>query len=147
MFNVLMQPQSRLWDEFQNLQRELDSLFYPGSGRADIRAVAAGSFPTLNVGSTPDAVHVYLFAPGLDSETLDVSIQRNVLTVSGRREADENNGYHLRERFAGAFRRAVSLPDDVDPDRVEASYRDGVLAITVAKREASKPRQIDIQRS
>ena len=147
MFNVLMQPQSKLWDEFQTLQRELDSLFYPSSGRADIRAVAAGSFPALNVGTTPDAVYVYVFAPGLDSETLDVSIQRNVLTVSGRREANETSGYHLRERVAGAFRRAVSLPDDVDPEQVEASYRDGVLAITVAKREASKPRQIDIKRS
>ncbi len=139
-----------LFDEFRRLQRELDSTFESWPGRPSIRAVARGSFPPINVGSTPQAVQVYLFAPGLDTEKLDLSIQQNLLTVSGERKIQETESgkagnYHLRERFSGSFRRVLSLPDDVDPDQVEARYQDGVLHITVARRESTRPRQIEIK--
>ena len=148
MFGDLLSWESGLWNEFQRMQRELDALFNP-LGRTNIRAVAWGSFPPVNVGSTPEAVHVYAFAPGLDMNTLDLSIQRSLLTLAGERkgEAQESGpsaGYHLQERFNGAFRRVISLPDDVDPDRVNATYRNGVLYVTIAKQEAAKPRQIQV---
>lgn len=139
-----------LFDDFRRLQRELDSNFGAWPGRPSIRAVARGSFPPINVGSTPEAVQVYLFAPGLDTEKLDLSIQQNLLTVSGERKVQETESgkagnYHLRERFGGNFRRVLSLPDDVDPDHVEARYQDGVLHITIARRESARPRQIEIK--
>ena len=89
---------------------------------------------------------VYLFAANLEPKSLDLSIQQNLLTVSGTRnvEANEQAQNYRRERFDGEFRRVITLPDDVDPERVEAKYRDGVLQITIQRHESSRPRQITV---
>jgi HSP20 family protein len=89
---------------------------------------------------------VYLFAAGLDAKKIDLSIQQNLLSVSGSRKIgpNENAEYYRRERYDGDFRRVITLPDDVDPERVEAKYRDGVLQITIQRREAARPRQITV---
>ncbi|ATJ84474.1 Hsp20/alpha crystallin family protein [Halomonas beimenensis] len=126
---------------------------WPDPGAADIRSVPRGSFPMINVGRTDDAVRVYVFAPGLAAEELEVSLQDNVLTVSGRRgggaEADtgERRTHFRRERAAGEFSRSVSLPEGLDPDRAEARFRNGVCEVVLPKREELKPRRIDIQAS
>ncbi|MGA8032547.1 MAG: Hsp20/alpha crystallin family protein [Casimicrobiaceae bacterium] len=135
-----------LFDEFRRLDGEMDQIFGRSTRPAGIRAVPRGTFPPVNVGSTAEQVDVYLFAPGLDPKALDISIQQNLLTVAGSRkiEADANAGYYRRERYDGDFRRVISLPDDADPDRVNATYRDGVLQITVRRREATRPRQIEV---
>ena len=133
-----------LFDGFRRVEDEMDQLFAAGSWPAGIRSVRRGTFPPINVGSTPERVDVYLFAAGLDPKSLDLAIQQNLLTVSGSRKVDvaEEAEYYRRERFDGEFRRVISLPDDVDPDRVNATYRDGVLQITVQRRESARPRQI-----
>jgi HSP20 family protein len=133
-------------DEFRRLESEMDQLFGHGSLPTSIRAMRRGTFPLINVGATPEQVDVYLFAAGLDPKSLDISIQQNLLAVSGNRKVpvDESADYYRQERFDGEFRRVITLPDDVDPDRVEAKYRDGVLQITVQRREAARPRQITV---
>lgn len=135
-----------LFDEFRRLENEMDQLLARWAGPTGIRATRRGTFPPINVGSTPDRVDIYLFAAGLDPKSLDLSIQQNVLAVSGSRkvEVKEDAAYYRRERFDGEFRRVIALPDDVDPDRVEAKYRDGVLQITVQRRESARPRQITV---
>jgi HSP20 family protein len=135
-----------LFDEFRRLEREMDQLFGRASLPAGIRAVRRGTFPPVNVGATPERVDVYLFAAGLDPKDLDISIQQNLLAVSGDRKVpvDEAADYYRQERFDGEFRRVITLPDDVDPDRVDAKYRDGVLQITIQRREAARPRQITV---
>ena len=135
-----------LFDDFRRLENEMDQLWGAGTLPAGIRSVRRGTFPPINVGSTPERVDVYLFAAGLDPKALDISIQQNLLSVSGTRkvELDEQAEYYRQERFGGDFRRVIALPDDVDPDRVEAKYRDGVLQITVQRREAARPRQITV---
>ena len=135
-----------LFDEFRRLESEMDQLFGRGSLPAGIRAMRRGTFPPINVGATPERVDVYLFAAGLDPKSLDISIQQNLLAVSGERKVpvDEAADYYRQERFDGEFRRVITLPDDVDSDRVEAKYRDGVLQITVQRREAVRPRQITV---
>lgn len=140
--------ESPLLAQFRRLEEELDEVFGSAtSWSGGIRSLPPGTFPAINVGSTADSVTVYLFAPGIDARKLDISIQQNLLTVTGRREVsrDENASYYRQERFGGEFRRAISLPEDVDPDRVEASYRDGIVQITVRRRETAKPRQIAIR--
>ena len=147
MFGSLLSSfDTSLFDDFSRLESELDQL-YGSAWPSGIRAVRRGTFPPINVGSTPERVDVYLFAAGLDPKTLDLSIQQNLLTVSGSRPvpAAEGAEYYRRERYDGEFRRVISLPDDVDPDRVDAKYRDGVLQITVKRRESARPRQIQIQ--
>jgi HSP20 family protein len=135
-----------LFDEFRRLENQMDQLFGSSAWPAGLRAVQRGTFPLLNVGATPERVDVYLFAANLDPKSLDLSIQQNLLAVSGSRkvEVNENAAYYRRERFDGDFRRVITLPDDVDPDRVEAKYRDGVLQITIQRRESARPRQITV---
>lgn len=105
------------------------------------------TYPEVNMGVTDKSVEVYLFAPGMDASALDVSIEKNLLSVSGQRKADESDDketFNRRERFAGQFKRTIALPEDVNPEQTEAVYRDGVLHISVAKKEEIEPRQIKI---
>lgn len=135
-----------LFDEIRRLENQVDALFGRSTVPAGIRSVQRGTFPPINVAATPERVDVYLFAPGLDPAALDVTVQQNLLTVTGSRRvaAKEGADYYRRERFDGEFHRAIALPEDVDPDRVEAKYRDGVLHIVVQRREAARPRQISV---
>jgi HSP20 family protein len=140
-----------VFTELDRLQREMNTLFdYSPAIRG-----GRGSYPALNVGSTDSSVEVYAFAPGLDPATIDVSLDRGVLSIAGEVKSllPDGNGkagvkeratLHLNERFAGRFRRVVSLPDDVDPGAVQADYRDGVLRVSIARRESAKPRRIAV---
>ncbi len=138
-----------VFEDVRRIERQLDRLLYAGQpAPAGIRAMRRGAFPPMNVGVTSDRVDVYVFAAGIDPASIDLSIQQNVLSISGRRDApegDDKAAYYRRERFAGEFRRAVTLPEDVDPERVEAKYRDGVLQVTIQRREAARPRRVPVQ--
>jgi len=138
MFGTLRGFEVSLFDEFRRLQRE--------GFAVDARRPPRGSLPAIDVVSNPQQVDVYLTAPGIDVKDLDISIQQNVLSVSGRRSAhtEEKGSLHRQERYTGEFRRVLTLPEDVDSTRVSASYVDGVVRITVQRREAAKPRQIEI---
>jgi HSP20 family protein len=146
MFSSISGLENSLFDEFRRLQDEMDEIFGEWTWPAGIRSLPRGSFPAVNVGASPEKVEVYLFAPGLDPKKLDISLQQNLLTVAGERKVQPSDkaSYYRQERFSGEFRRAVTLPDDVDPDGVDARYRDGVLQISVRRRESARPRQIKI---
>jgi len=136
-----------LFAEVERLQREMQQAFDPVS--PSIRGYARG-YPALNVGSTPSSVEVYAFAPGIDPAKVDVRLERGVLTIEGERPRAVNGEagkttVHVNERFAGRFSRVVSLPDDIDPAAVSASYRDGVLRVSVQRRESAQPRRIEVQ--
>ena len=139
--------------ELDRLQREVSTLFdYSPS----IRGAGRGAYPALNVGSTDSSVEVYAFLPGVDPATIEVNLDRGVLTIDGERTpvlpaggsgdkaARERTTLHVNERFAGRFRRVISLPDDVDPNSVNADYRDGVLHVSISRRESAKPRRITV---
>ncbi len=145
--------------DFDALQRQVERLFgLRGASVAPIRSNARGSFPQVNIGSTPEAVEVFAFAPGVDAETLDLSIDKGLLTIAGERRntvgaSDEPatagkpaavNTVHTRERSSGSFRRVIALPEDADASRVTASYRSGVLKVRIEKRESSRPRRIQV---
>lgn len=137
-----------LFAELDRLQREVHNTF---DASPSIRGLGRGGYPALNVGTTPTSVEVWAFAPGLEPASIEVQLERGVLTLSGERAglprppADEKTTQHLAERFAGRFRRVVSLPDDIDPNAVEARYRDGVLHVSVTRRAAAQPRRIEVQ--
>lgn len=136
-----------LFGDLDRLRQELDSLV----GQTEwggIRYNPRASYPLINTGETESAVHVYVFAPGMDANALEVNLQRNLLSIRGERKKDdgeERQTTHRRERFAGEFNRMVTLPDTVDPDAVEASFNNGVLAIKVGKRSEVQPRRIDVK--
>jgi HSP20 family protein len=142
------QVAGNLFPELTRLQQQLEELFQP-AGTAGIRSVAWGAFPAVNVGSTADSVEVIAFAPGIDPKEIEITVDRGLLSLSGERRSDTAQGQHsantyAQERFTGRFRRVISLPEDADPAKVEAKFRDGVLHVTVAKRESSKPRRISV---
>jgi HSP20 family protein len=131
--------------ELDRLQRELSTAF---DLSPSIRGLARGGFPALNVGTTAGSVEVYAFAPGLDPAQIDVQLEKGVLTITGERKppaADDKATVHIAERFSGRFRRVVSLPDDVDANAVSAQYRNGLLHVSVRRKEASQPRRIAVQ--
>ena len=91
-----------------------------------------------------------MFAPGIDPKSVDLSIDKGLLVLAGERRSSlpqggDRTSIYAQERVAGPFRRVVSLPEDADPGRVNASYRDGFLRVSVGKRESSKPRRIEVQ--
>ena len=137
-----------VFTELDRLQREIQTSFDPSPS---IRGFGRGSFPALNVGGTPQSVEIFAFAPGLDPASVEVHLDRGVLTIAGERLAElpadgtDRSAVHINERFSGKFRRVISLSDDVDPDAVSADYRDGVLHISAKRRESAQPRRIAVQ--
>jgi len=145
--NPMFRSSTDLFNELNRMQGLLDQVF-GGAGGGSIRSTASG-FPVLNVGTTAGSVEVMALAPGLDPASLEITIDRGVLAIAGERKSDlpqpaERTSVYANERYAGRFRRVVSLPEDADPARVEANYRDGVLRISIAKRESSLPRRIEV---
>lgn len=140
---------SDLLAEFDRLQRQMAGMFtgFPVS----LRAPRPGAFPPVNIGSTDDTVEIVAFAPGLDPAKIDISVDRRLLTISGERvppddgAADGERRVYANERFMGAFRRVIELPQQADSDKIEARYANGCLTISVGKSEASKPRAITVQ--
>lgn len=137
---------SAFFAELNRLQREMQRLAGPTTS---LRGFGRNGFPALNIGGTPDSVEIYAFAPGLDPKTVDVTIERGVLSLSGERHSDlpaddGKSSIHINERFDGRFRRTVSLSDDVDPEAVTADYNDGVLHISIKRRASAQPRRIEI---
>jgi HSP20 family protein len=148
MMTTSFRPAADLFSELNRLQSMLDQVFRPAE-RSSIRGLTGSSFPVINVGTTPDAIEVMALAPGLEPDSLQLTVDRGLLVIAGERknqvpEAGDTTGVYAQERFVGSFRRVVSLPEDADPGKVEASYRDGILRVTVAKRESSKPRRIEV---
>lgn len=147
--SILNQPYS-LFGQFDRLRRELDDVFGITGLPNSIRSVAPGTFPAINVGRTVACVEIYAFAPGLDASKIEVTLDRGVLRISGERASgiptnDPKVNVYTRERGTGSFTRAISLPDDIDPTQVNASYRDGVLRVSVPRRESAQPKRIAVQ--
>ena len=127
------------------LRRDIDYLF--DSIRSS-EAPASGVFPLMNVTQDSDRYYVRAEIPGVSSKDLNISVERNKLSVSGSREVSkEGDGvsYHRRERTGGSFSRSITLPDELNAEAVEAAYKDGVLTIVLPKAEAVKARQIKVK--
>ena len=145
--NGMFRSSADLFADLNRMQSLLDQVF-PAAG-SSIRSAAGAVFPTLNVGTTPTSVEVMALAPGLSLDQLEITVDRGLLVIAGERKsqlppAAERAAVYAQERFTGPFRRVVSLPEDADPAKVQANYRDGVLRISVAKRESSLPRRIEV---
>jgi len=150
MYASLTRFPGDMFADFEALQRQVEQVLGNRGWPSSIRAAERGAFPPINMGVTQDAVEIYAFAPGIDPAKLEVNVDRGVLTIAGERAGDlpqesEKVSVYADERFAGPFRRAISLPDDADSSRIAAKYRDGILRITVPKRENAKPRRIEVR--
>ena len=152
MFELMFNHPAAFFGDLDRLRREFDDVLESTGMSSGIRSVAPGTFPPLNIGNTPESVEIFAFAPGLDPNRLEVSVDRGVLSIAGERPstlpdtcAKKRVSVYSRERASGSFRRAISLPEDADPGKVQADYRDGVLHVRIARRPAAQPTRITIQ--
>jgi len=104
--------------------------------------------PALDIAERDDAVVVKADLPGIKPEEIEITVEDNVLTISGEKkestETQEENYYHC-ERRHGRFRRDIPLPRSVDPEKIDASCQDGVLTVTLPKRQEAKPKRITVK--
>ncbi len=106
-----------------------------------------GWTPAVDVYENKDSVVVKAELPGLDPKEVEISIEDGTLYLKGERKSEsegQRDGYHRLERSYGSFARAFTLPDSVDPEKVSAEYKDGLLSVTLPKREESKPKKVKI---
>jgi HSP20 family protein len=136
--------------ELTSLQSEVNrlfsSFFEPGSARPSPRS-AGGWQPAMDVAERDDHYVLRADLPGVREEDISVELDGDVLTVSGRREAEhdeQREGYSRVERITGEFIRALTLPEGVDPERIEATYDRGVLEVRIPKPEQAQPRKVAI---
>lgn len=143
------------WDVFReldNLRREIDEAFrgvgiYRPLASTFLSPVTTRRFPLVNFSEDEGHVYVDALVPGVDPKDIDLTVMRNTVTLSGERKPFvEQKGQivHRSELGSGTFSRTLELPVDVDPDKVSADYRDGILRVTLAKAEHAKPKKIAI---
>ena len=133
-------------NELERMREQMDNLLNSVSD-GGMPSLHAGVFPSINLSEDQDKYYVRAELPGISAEHLDIQATGNNLSISGERKIEaekEAVRYHRREREAGKFSRAITLPGDINPDGVKASLSDGILKISVLKAEKAKPKQITI---
>ena len=133
--------------DMEGIRRQMERL-YDAFGDGSVGRSGAGVYPAVNITEDSEAFYVSAELPGVNASVLDLNVTANQLTLAGERKIAEETAdarYHRREREAGRFSRAITLPGDIDPDNVTARLVDGLLEVTISKAEKAKPRQITIQ--
>jgi HSP20 family protein len=134
------------FDQLTRLRDEINRIFEPSDWR--MSSLSDGWSPALDMFEDKDSVTVKTELPGLKKEDIDVSIEGDTLCICGERKHEEEHGKgenYQSERYFGRFYRNVTLPYAVDASKVNASYRDGVLTVTLPKSEEAKRKQIAVQ--
>jgi HSP20 family protein len=136
-------------DRWSNLRDELNSFFELPfwSGFARSGQLFSGWSPALDLYQTTDNVVAVVELPGMRKEDIEISLHDGTLTVSGERKVEStSNGEKAErsERYVGRFRRSIALPTRVDAGKVSATYRDGILTVTLPKAEEVRPKQIQV---
>lgn len=139
----------RPFRELDRIRREMDRLWDSFFERRPARVEEVSEwFPSLDVSETDTDYIVKVEVPGIDPKDINISLMNNLLTIKGEKkqekeEKDEN--YHLIERSYGSFTRSIRLPSQVQSDKINATYKNGVLKITLPKTEEAKKKEIKIQ--
>jgi len=142
MLNATLHRNWDPWRELGRLPVEMNRIF------AELSDAARTEYPAVNVWSGEDKLVVTAELPGVDPALLDVTVDRDVLTIEGSRETEdlsEGGAFHRRERKTGKFSRRLKLPFEVDSSLTEAEYEQGVLNLVLHKPEANKPKKIVVK--
>ena len=134
-------------DRWSNLRDELNSLFnLPFLANFNRQDLFSGWSPALDLYQNNDNVVAVLELPGLSKEDIEISLHDGTLTIAGERKSSSSNGEKAErtERCVGSFRRSITLPAQVDANKVSATYRDGILTVTLPKVEEAKPSRIQV---
>ena len=143
-------PELSSWptlDRWSNLRNELNSLFdVPFLANVNRQNLFSGWSPALDLYQNNDNLVALVELPGMRKEDIEISLHDGTLSIAGERESSHSNGEQAErsERYMGSFRRTISLPARVDANKVSATYRDGILTITLPKAEEAKPKRINV---
>ena len=135
------------WDPFTELQREINDLFDRDFWNAP-SLFDEGMMPSMDIKDGEDNVEVRCDLPGVDRKDLDISVSGNVLTIKGEKKdekEEKDSSWYRRESWSGSFQRSVTLPDEVDPNRADATMKDGVLKLVLPKKEEKKRKKIEVK--
>lgn len=147
MMTTAWEPFTNMWGELNRFRNQMDRLFESyGFDDADWRGLAV-AYPPVNIWDDSDNVYAEAELPGLQMNDLEIYVTSgNQLTLKGQRKepAVEKGVWHRQERGFGTFTRVITLPMDVNADKIEAKFANGVLTITMPKDEAAKPRRIQV---
>jgi HSP20 family protein len=144
----MLGPMSQMTDRLSWLRTEMDQLFedlLPGWTGA---TSTAGGSPALNLWEDDTSFYLEAELPGLKIDDLELAALDRQFTIRGERKPDMKEGWtcHRQERSSGTFARTIEFPIPVDADQVQASFKHGVLTVTLPKAESAKPRKIDVKR-
>jgi len=133
---------------FGKLQSEINRLF-DSLGNTDSSGATAGWIPAVDINESGDRFELFVDLPGVEANTVDITLDNGVLTISGERpapttEEGERVARHRLERGFGRFHRRFILPETVDAEKVNATSKNGVLEIAIAKQAKAQPRRIEI---
>jgi HSP20 family protein len=134
--------------ELARLHDEMDNLIGGFFGDWDWPALGRVRWPAIDIAEKDNEFVVKAEVPGCKADDIDISVHGNMLTISGEKKQEEEKkekGYYHMERSYGSFRRDLNLASEVDPAKIEATYKDGVLTITVPKSEKAKPVKIKVK--
>lgn len=139
--------QLAMLNDFNRLRRDMNHLLGAFGYEDEREPGRTGGFPAVNVWENPESVLVEAELPGVKQENLHVYAAGNELTIKGERRPLEGEklSYHRQERSIGTFARMMTLPCDVNPDKIEATLKDGVLRIELPKAVEARPRQIAVK--
>jgi HSP20 family protein len=135
--------------EMRSLQDEVNRVFNSSFNRSGDNELMRGAWsPSVDIYENKDQIVLEAELPGMKPEDVNISIENNVLTIHGERKfekKDDKDNFHRVERSYGSFTRSFTLPPTVTSDAADAVFENGVLRLTLAKREEAKPRQIQIK--
>ena len=136
--------------DLRSLQQEVNRLFTGNMARAfDEEGIARGSWsPSVDIYENKDQIVLEAELPGMKREDFDLSVENNTITLRGERhfeKKDDSDNYHRVERAYGSFTRSFTLPNTVTAEGATAEYTNGVLRVTLPKREDTKARRIEIK--
>ena len=136
--------------DLRSLQDEVNRLFTSNLTRSfDDEGIARGAWsPSVDIYENKDHIVLEAELPGMSREDFDLSVENNVITLRGERhfeKKDDNDNYHRVERAYGSFTRSFTLPQTVSAEGANAEYRNGVLRVTLPKREEAKARRIEVK--
>jgi len=145
---MLLERREDFFRPFRELQREIDRIFEEFFRSPEVKPVTEAFVPDMDVYETDGEVVVELEVPGLERKDIKITVEENVLKISGEKKLERDQkgkNYYIYERCAGKFERALRLPDYVDVEKIKAEYKNGVLTVRLPKKEERKKKVIEVE--
>lgn len=145
---VMLVKSGSISGELERMKREMERIWNRLSSEQSTSSLEEEWNPCLDMMETEESLVAEIEVPGIDPDTINISVTSDLLTVAGEKKQEtggQENNYHVAERAYGKFSRSITLPLAVNPDRAEARYKDGILTITMGKSKEVRGKRIEVK--